>query len=348
MMGEEKMTQKTTSKKKVALALQGGGAHGAFTWGVLDKLLEDGRFEIEGLSGTSAGGMNAVAVAQGIAEGGNEGGRAKLTEFWTKISESSRHSSLKPGPLDKAAGKYTMNNTPAFMAFEFMTRMLSPYEFNPFDMNPLRDVVKEIFDFELLNKLIEPKVFLAATHVYSGKVKSFDNATMKPESVLASACLPFLHHAVMVDGEYYWDGGFIGNPILYPLIENCPTSDIILVRINPINRKTLPTHARDIMDRLNEITSNAGMMREMRAVAFITKLIDEGKVKEGALKRLFMHDISCEDAFQDLGFSSKLNADWEFLNHLKEIGQKTAADWIAKNFENIGKKSTENIYDEFM
>lgn len=352
MTKTQAQTKKTTSvggeKKKIALALQGGGAHGAFTWGVLDRLLEDGRFEIEGLSGTSAGGMNAVAAAQGLVTGGNEGAREMLNLFWSKISESARYSPLKPGPMDRFEGKWTMNHSPFFVAFEYMTRMFSPYEFNPFDMNPLRDVVKEIFDFELLNKTIFPKVFLAATHVYTGKVKVFGNENLKPECMLASACLPFLHRAVEVDGEHYWDGGFIGNPVLFPLIDQCPTTDIVLVRINPISRPTLPTHARDILDRLNEITSNAAMMREMRAVAFITKLIDDGKVKEGALKRLFIHDISAEDEFQQLGFSSKLNAEWDFLNHLKEVGRNVTDKWIQEHFDSIGKKSTEDIFAEFM
>lgn len=339
---------KKNEKKKVALALQGGGAHGAFTWGVLDRLFEDGRFEIEGLSGTSAGGMNAVAAAQGLVKGGDQGARDSLNHFWEKISESARHSPLKPGPMDRFEGKWTMNQSPFFVAFEYMTRMFSPYEFNPFDTNPLRDVVKELFDFPLLNKTIFPKVFLAATHVYTGKVKVFDNAALKPECVLASACLPFLHRAVDVDGEFYWDGGFIGNPVLFPLIDNCPTSDIILVRINPITRPTLPTHARDILDRLNEITSNASMIREMRAIAFITKLIDDGKITDGSLKRLHMHDIAAEDAFQQLGFSSKLNAEWEFLTHLKEVGRNVTDIWIKKNFDKIGKESTGNIYEEFM
>jgi NTE family protein len=341
---------KTSGKqrKKVALALQGGGAHGAFTWGVLDRLLEDGRFEIEGLSGTSAGGMNAVATAQGLMNGGDDGARKMLNTLWQKISDTARHSPLKPGPVDRMQGKWTMNNNPSFVAFEYMTRMFSPYEFNPFDQNPLRDVVKELFDFELIQKTNSPGVYLAATHVYTGKVKVFDNAEVKPESMLASACLPFMHRAVEVDGEYYWDGGFIGNPVLFPLIENCETSDILLIRINPINRPSLPTHARDILDRLNEITSNASMMREMRAVAFITNLIDEGKIKEGALKRLFIHDIAAESEFQELGFSSKLNADWEFLTHLREVGRRVADEWIDKNFDKIGKESSADIFEEFM
>lgn len=347
-MTKTKKSTTSNGKKKVSFALQGGGAHGAFTWGVMDKILEDGRFEIEGLSGTSAGGMTAIAIAQGLAKGGPEEARKMLTLFWTKISESGKNSPMKPSPMEKMEGKYTMNQSPFFQAFEYMTRMFSPYEFNPFDTNPLRDVVNEIFDFDFIRKCKDmPKVFVAATQVYTGKVVTFGNKELKPECVLASACLPFLHRAVEVDGEYYWDGGFIGNPALYPLIYNCETPDIVLVRINPINRPTLPTHARDIMDRLNEITCNAAMMREMRAVAFITDLIDDGKVKEGALTRLFMHDIAAEEEFQKLNFSSKLNSEWDFLTHLRDVGREVASKWIAENYDDIGVKSSTNIHEKF-
>jgi NTE family protein len=339
---------KEPKKKKISCALQGGGSHGAFTWGVMDRLLEDGRFEFEGLSGTSAGGMNAVAIVQGLMRGGPEQAREELRNFWTKISESGKNSAMKPGPLDKMQGKYTMSNSPGFMMFDFMTKLFSPYEFNPKNINPLKDVVQELFDFENIRKFKESKVFLCATHVYTGKLKVFSSEELKPECVLASACLPFLHQAVEVDGEYYWDGGFIGNPVLFPLIYECKTPDIVVIQLNPTHRPHLPTTSRDISDRLNEITCNASLVREMRSIAFISKLIDDGLLDSKAVKRLHIHLIRNEEVFQELGFSSKLNSDWDFLTHLFNTGRETADAWIKKNYDNVGVKTTADILDDYV
>lgn len=339
-----------STKKKMTFALQGGGAHGAFTWGVLDRMLEEESLEVDGLSGTSAGGMNAVAVAQGVAQGGNQGGREMLDLFWKKISDLGKSSSLTPGLKDRLQGRWTMSSSAGFNAFEFMSRIFSPYEMNPFDDNPLRDVVKEVFDFDLVNKNKGPKVFLCATHVNSGKLKVFKSGELKAESMLASACLPFLHRAVEVDGDMYWDGGFIGNPVFFPLIEECEAADLMLIQINPVNRPHLPTKAREIMDRLNEITSNASMLRELRAITFITNLIDTGVIdkEKSGMKRMNMHNIKAEKEFQELGFSSKLNSEWEFLIHLKEVGRKYAENWMKQNYDKVGKESTTDLEKDFM
>ncbi|MDR0580963.1 MAG: patatin-like phospholipase family protein [Holosporaceae bacterium] len=338
------------NKKRISIAMQGGGSHGAYTWGVLDRLLQEKDLVVEGVSGTSAGGMNAVATAQGILNGGNEGARQLLTEYWNVNSKAGEASIFKPGILDVLAGKYTMHNSPGFLFFDFITKILSPYQLNPLGTNPLRSIVEQLFDFDKLNESDAVKVFLAATHVYTGKLKVFSNVNKElcTEALLATACLPTLFAAVMVKGEYYWDGGFIGNPVIYPLIYDCETPDIMLVKLNPTHRNKLPTSASEIGDRLNEITNNTSIMREMRSMHFITKLIDEGIVAPGKMKRLHVHMIEDEKAFHDLGWSSKLNTDKDFLDYLFNAGRKSADKWIEKNYDKINKETTANVEEEFV
>lgn len=337
-------------KKRVSIAMQGGGAHGAFTWGVLDRLLEEKDFVIEGVSGASAGGMNAVSVAQGMMEGGNEGARAALKRYWETNAEAGKSSFLKPGLMDVLLNKFTMNNSLPFILSDVMCKFLSPYQFNPVGTNPLTEIVNKLFDFDKLNKYKDVKVFLSATHVYSGKIKVFSNAReeLSTETMLATACLPTLFHAVLVNGEYYWDGGYTGNPVIYPLIYECETSDVMLLKLNPTHRNRLPVTSSEISDRMNEITNNTSIMREMRSMHFITKLIDEGLVAPGKLKRLNVHLIENEGVFAELGWSSKLNTDRVFLTHLFNEGRKTADKWIEKNYDNIGKKSTADVAEEFV
>jgi NTE family protein len=339
----------SVGKKKVTVACQGGGAHGAFTWGVLDRLLEDGRFEIEGVTGTSAGGMNAVAVAQGLARGGPEQARKDLKDFWDRISESGKNSSLNNrGPIDKMMGNYTMYNSPGFLMFDMLSRMFSPYELNPMRLDPLKDVVEKTFDFEFIRNQKVCKAFLCATHVFTGRLKVFKTEELKTECMLATACLPTIHNAVMVDGEYYWDGGFIGNPVFFPLIYDCETPDIIMIQLNPTVRNKLPTSAREIADRLNEITNNASVVREMRAIALLTQLMDEGTIAPGAMKRVHMHVIEDEAAFQELGWSSKLNTEPEFFKHLFAKGYAAGDAWIKANYDAVGKKTTAPMKEHFV
>lgn len=343
-------TKKVMSKTKpIAVALQGGGSHGAFSWGVMDRLLEDGRFTIEGLTGTSAGGMNAVATVQGLMDNGPQGARDTLRSFWEKISESGKHSSLNNrGPVDKMMGKYTMYNSPGYVIFDYLSRIFSPYELNPMQIDPLKDVIEKTFDFDAIRRYKDCKVFLCATHVFSGKLRIFSTEELKAECMLATACLPTIHNAVKVDDEYYWDGGFIGNPVFFPLIYNCETPDIVMIQLNPTERKQLPTTAREIADRLNEITNNASVVREMRAVSFITDLIDQGLLDKKKIKKINMHVIEDEETFQELGWSSKLNTEWEFLNHLFEKGRAAADTWIKKNYDKVGKESTAPIKEHFV
>lgn len=341
--------EKKNGKKKVSVALQGGGSHGAFSWGVMDRLLEDGRFEIEGLTGTSAGGMNAVAIAQGLMKGGNQAARDELKAFWQKISDSGKNSPLNHrGPIDKALGKYTMYHSPGFVIFDYLSRMFSPYELNPLQIDPLKDVIASSFDFDALRKFKGVKVYLCATHVQTGKLRIFGLDEMKIEALQATACLPTIHNAVKVDGEYYWDGGFIGNPVFFPLIYDCESPDIILIQLNPTVREKIPTTAREIGDRLNEITNNASVVREMRAISFISDLIDDGKLDPKETKRVFMHMIEDEDTFADLGWSSKLNTEWDFFMHLFEKGRSAADKWIKENYEHVGKKTTAPLREHFV
>ncbi len=351
---EERMYNQTVKKhndgkKHLSIAMQGGGAHGAYTWGVLDRLLEEKDLAIDGVSGTSAGGMNAMATAQGIIKGGNQGARELLTEYWKLNSEAGRSSIFKPGVLDVLAGRYTMHNSPGFLFFDFISKIFSPYQLNPLGTNPLKDLVEKMFDFELIkNSEDKIKVFLSATHVYTGKITIFSNKDLCTEALLASACLPTMFNAVMVKGEYYWDGGFIGNPAIYPLIYDVEGTDIMIIKLNPTHRPKLPTSAAEIGDRLNEITNNTSIVREMRSIHFITELIDRGLIKEGAMKRLNIHLIEDEKVFQDLGWSSKLNTDMPFLKHLFDAGRVSADKWLEKNWDFIGKKSTADVLNEFV
>lgn len=327
-------------KKVVSIAMQGGGAHGAFSWGVLDKLLEDGRFIIEGVTGTSAGGMNAVATIQGLIEGGNEGARKLLYKYWKAISDTAKISGIHRGIIDRLMGVYTMYNSPEFIMFDLMSKVMSPYQTNPFNANPLRDVIERTFDFKKINETKDYKIFLAATHVYTGKIKIFGNKDLSVDTLLATGCLPTVFKAAFVDGEYYWDGGFTANPVMYPLIYNCASPDIIMLKLNPTHRNKLPTTACEISDRLNEITNNASILKEMRAIKFISDLIDKKDLDPTKYKRVFVHNIENEKTFQDCGWSSKLNSEWDFLMYLFEEGRKTADEWIQKNYEFVGKRNT--------
>lgn len=336
-------------QRLVSVAIQGGGSHGAFSWGVMDRLLEDGRFVIEGMTGTSAGGMNAVATAQGLMLGGPQKAREELRKFWEAIANAGKYSSLNhPGPLDRMMGKHTMYNSAGFMVFDFLSRLFSPYELNPMGYDPLEATIEKCFDFEALRQYKGCKLFLCATHVATGKLQIFNMEELKKECLLATACLPTIHNAVKVNGEYYWDGGFIGNPVFFPLIYNCTSSDIIFIQLNPMAREKLPTTSREISDRLNEITNNASVVREMRAIHLISTLIDEGLLDSKRMKRIHMHVIQDEPTFRELGWSSKLNTDWNFLTYLFDQGRMAADRWIKEHFDTVGKRSSFSIEDEYV
>jgi NTE family protein len=334
------------SAKAVNFALQGGGAHGAFTWGVLDRVLEDERIAIEGISATSAGAMNAAVLAYGLAAGGRDAAREALADFWRRIADAASLSPLRP-PLFGRTGQ-GLEYSPVHIAFDMLSRVLSPYQWNPLNLDPLRGVLEQVVDFEALRQSSAVKLFLSATNVRTGKIKVFANEEVTADCVLASACLPLLHQAVCIGGEHYWDGGYMGNPALFPLIYGCESRDIVVVHVNPIERPDIPHSAQDIMNRINEISFNSSLMREMRAVAFVTGLLDEGKLANAGLKRMLVHAISAEDVMQGLGAASKLNADWDFLTHLYEIGRERAGAWIEAHYAALNVESTIDIHTAYL
>ncbi|WP_349631197.1 patatin-like phospholipase family protein [Bradyrhizobium sp. AUGA SZCCT0222] len=335
--------------RTINLALQGGGAHGAFTWGVLDRLLDEKDVAFEGLSATSAGAMNAAVFAYGLSVGGREGARKALTDYWKRVSDAASLGPLQPSPIDRLLGNHKLTWSPVFSLLSFVTRVLSPYEFNPSDYNPLREVVEQSIDFEVLKRPDCPvKLFLSATNVRTGKVKIFSGAEISASAVMASACVPTMFHAVEIDGEAYWDGGYMGNPALFPLIYNCKSSDIVIVHINPLFRKELPHAAVDILNRINEISFNSSLMREMRAVSFITRLVKQNHIVGGDVRQIFIHSVADDEFMGALSPTSKYNADWDFLVFLRDQGRKCANDWLTNHFVKLGVESSVNIDEVYL
>lgn len=338
--------------KPVNIALQGGGAHGAFAWGVLDRLIEDGRIDIAAMSATSAGAMNAVVMAYGVSAGGRDGAREKLAEFWKEISAAGElYSPVRTLPWEKWLQAYGFQSdfSPTFMAFQAMTHLYSPYQLNPFNFNPLKDVLLKIVDFDRLAECNRAtRIFLSATNVRTGKIKVFENKDVSVDAVLASACLPYVFKAVEIDGEAYWDGGFMGNPAIFPLIYEGASQDVIIVHINPIERTKLPRSAPEIFDRINEISFNSSLMREMRAIEFITRLIDDKVLDSNAYKRMYVHSIRDDAEMTQLGVATKLNPDWDFLCRLRDSGRKRAEEWLGAHFDDLGSTSTLDLQEVFL
>lgn len=341
-----------TETKKVNIALQGGGAHGALAWGILDALLEDGRIEVEGITATSAGTMNALAFVQGMQEGGREGARKKLEEFWWEISKAGVFFSPVHGnPLERFFGLGSGENPFSYFMFDAMTRLFSPYQFNPLDINPLRTVLDETIDFEQVKKCNKVKLFISATNVRSGKVHIFKNEDISLDVAMASSCLPFLFKAVEIDGEHYWDGGYSGNPALYPLFYQTESDDIILIHLNPIYREEIPTTAPQIMNRLNEVSFNASLLKEFRAIAFVKKLIEHDMIKDEykhMYKDLRVHSVRADDMMKEFSVASKFETDWDFLVTLRDLGRGGMKIWLEEHFDNIGHHSSVDLHEEFL
>jgi NTE family protein len=333
--------------KRINLALQGGGAHGAFTWGVLDYLLEDGRLEIAAISGTSAGAMNAVALADGYTAGGPEGAREKLHGFWRTMSDAAKGSPIKRAPIDVMMGYWSLDRSWGYQMMNTMSRIFSPYQLNPMDMNPLKDVLESCVDFECVQSCHGIQLYISATNVETGKVKVFDSQLLTADMVMASACLPNMFKSVMIDGVPYWDGGYIGNPALFPFHAGTDTGDIVVVQINPIERKGVPRTAQEIQNRVNEISFNSSLLKELRAIDFVARLIEEGKLDAAKYRLERIHIIENETALMKLGASSKMNAEWDFLTHLRDLGRDTAAAWLDRNHADIGTRSTVDLRQMF-
>jgi len=338
--------------KRINLALQGGGAHGAFGWGVLDKLMEDGRLEIDGMSATSAGAMNATVYAYGFMMGGRDGAREALESFWRKISDAGRASaSMQRTPIDAWLKAFGLKEPLAHQAFEFMTHVMSPYQFNPLNLNPLKDVLVDAVDFEALRRCTSTTLRLCATSVRTGKPRIFRNEEITPDAVLASACLPLIFQAVEVDGEHFWDGGYIGNPAIYPLIYDAASRDILIVHINPIVRNELPKRSSEILNRINEISFNSSLMREMRAIAFVSKLIDEDWLKpemRDRLSRVNIHAIRSDDVLSSLSVASKFDTGWDFLTRLRDLGREAAALWLDAHIGDVGSRSSVDVHGDYL
>ena len=330
-------------QKPVNLALQGGGAHGAFTWGVLDYLLEDGRLRIAGISGTSAGAMNAVALAAGYTRAGPEGARAALDDFWRSMSASARNTPLQRTPMDRVTGNWGLENNPFYHFMNALTGVASPYQLNPLNINPLRDLVEESVDFEMVRKCDAFELFISATNVETGRVKVFPRENLTADMVMASACLPHIYQAVEIDGVPYWDGGYMGNPALFPLYGKTGTDDIVVIQINPIERKGTPRTAQDIQNRMNEIAFNASLLKELRAIDFVDRLIRQGKLSVDHYRPVKVHLIENEDALKPMGASSKMNVEWAFLTRLRDIGRETAAAWLDTCHDRIGVEGTVDL-----
>ncbi|MGH8616367.1 MAG: patatin-like phospholipase family protein [Burkholderiales bacterium] len=322
----------------VDLALQGGGAHGAFTWGVLDRLLEVPWLDLDGVSGTSAGAMNAVVMADGLVKGGRAGAKAALEQFWRKISDAARFSPIQRGPLEILTGNWTLDYSPLFVMADLAAKVFSPYSMNFGGGNPLRDILVESIDFPALTSS-RIKLFITATNVRTGRGRIFRNADLTPDVLIASACLPTMFQAAEIDGDPYWDGGYSGNPTISPLVRECKSTDTILVQINPIERPGTPRTANEINNRLNEISFNAPLMKELRMCALLRKVADPGDTEGRLWANMRIHRIT-SDEMLELGYSSKLLAEWAFFCKLRDAGRVAADAFLAAHGTDVGVRST--------
>ena len=333
--------QRTGNLVLVDLALQGGGSHGAFTWGVLDRLLEEPQLRIAAISGTSAGAMNAAVLADGWVEGGAEGARAALDKYWQQVSRAAAFSLLQRSPLDRLMGRWTLDTSPAYIAMDLISRVMSPYDLNPFGLNPLRGILAECIDFSRLAR--SPiKLFVTATSVRTGRGRIFRNPEITADVLLASACLPTMFRAVEIDGEAYWDGGYAGNPTITPLIRESDAHDTILVQINPRERPDTPRSAAEILNRLNEISFNSPLMKELRMIALLRQVADPGTGEGARWAQMRTHRIAT-DVLAEFGASSKLNAEWDFVSMLRTEGRRAASEFLDAHAGDLGTRSTTDL-----
>jgi len=326
--------------KPINLALQGGGAHGAFTWGVLDQLLEDGRVEIEGISGTSAGAVNAIMLADGLIRGGPDEARRRLADFWRAVSVDGHLPDLQRSVIERLFPIVRREG----LWVGAVARMLSPYDLNPLNLNPLKELIDRFVDFDGVRRDQGRELFISATNVETGNLRVFTRAEVSAEVVMASAALPLLFRAVEIDGVPYWDGGYSGNPAVLPFLRTTATEDALIVQINPRNRRKVPTRAREIMSRVNEISFNASLLSELRGVAFVNCLIDQGRLprgtRPGEFRRLRLHRIGMEDFDEPLDARSRLNTDYEYFEMLHKLGQRATRRFLDTHFDDIGRRST--------
>ncbi len=356
----DERTRSSSGRACTDLALQGGGSHGAFTWGVLDRLLDEDGIDVSGVSGTSAGALNGAVMLTGYVQGYEQGGveqarrqaQQALRDFWQDVSSHGPlFSPLTVQPNGLLKPQFNVDQLPGFEWVNLFMRSFSPYEFNPLNINPLQDALRRHVSIEALQQAgarCDVPLFVTATAVRTGQARVFTGEQITLDALMASACLPFLFQAVEIDGESYWDGGYTGNPALFPLIYNTRTLDLLLVKINPMVRDDKPTRSIDIMDRLSEITFNASLVGEMRAIAFVSRLLKEQKLDAGRYKNLRLHMVADDAALAPYNASSKFNTDWNFLKELHRLGHAAADRWLAAHRADVGARSTLDIEQSFL
>jgi NTE family protein len=339
-----------SNRKRINLALQGGGAHGAFTWGVLDHLLDDGRLAVEGISGTSAGAINAVMLADGLARGGPEEAKRRLAAFWRAASIDGGLPPLQRAVVERLFSFVPLENSPVQAWFDAVARYFSPYDLNPLNINPLKDLIERFVDFDAVRACAELQLFISATNVHTGRVRIFPREKVTADAVMASACLPFLFRAVEIGGVPYWDGGYLGNPVLFPFFHTTATEDVLIVQINPLERHTTPTSAHEIMNRVNEITFNSSLLAEYRAIEFVRRLIDQDRLPRGMgpgeYRRINVHRIVLDGSGKAYNSDSRLSNDYDFFEMLRGRGRRAAQRFLAAHFADIGVKSSVDLTAE--
>jgi NTE family protein len=340
-------SQKT---KRINLALQGGGAHGAFTWGVLEHLLSDGRLQIEGMSGTSAGAVNAVMFADGMVRGGPAEALKRLADFWRAVSNNGNLPPLQRAAVERLLSFIPLEGTPMQAWLDVMARYFSPYDFNPLNINPLKDLFERFVDFEALRASSNLQIFISATNVQTGRVRIFSREKITAEALMASACLPLLFRAVEIEGVPYWDGGYLANPVIFPFFGTTTTEDVLVVQINPLVRQATPTSASEIMNRINEITFNSSLLSEYRAIEFVARLIDKGRLPRGTgpgqYRRVNVHRIVLDRFGTNFNASSKMLTDYDFFQTLHLSGKRAARRFLDEHFDDIGVKGTVDLAAE--
>lgn len=346
-MPEENVTvpprRNRPNTKRLSLALQGGGSHGAFTWGVLHRLMSDPRIYIDGLSGTSAGAINAVVMVDGFIKGQRQGAIDAMEGFWHEVSDHTMIHRLNLPAMFGYPETWRVDNEPGFIMMDFITRLFAPTDLNPMDLNPLRDMLQRRVDFETMRKRTEIKLFVTASNVRTCRARIFRTPEMRAECVLASTCLPLMFKAVEIDGEHYWDGGYLGNPAISPLIHECGSSDIMIVRINPMNRDDVPVSARDILNRMNEMSFNSSLVREMRGIATVSRFVQDGTLDDDRYTLVRFHEITAEAELSGMGSLSKMNTERAFLRYLHDLGFDAADRWLEANYERVGWESTLDV-----
>jgi NTE family protein len=336
--------------KRINLALQGGGAHGAFTWGVLEHLLSEQRLEVEGVSGTSAGAINAVMFADGLVRGGRAEAQKRLADFWRAASSTGNLPTLQRAVMERLLAFTPLEGTPVQAWFDAVSRYFSPYDVNPLNINPLKELIERFVDFEALRACSNLQIFVSATNVQTGRVRIFPRAKITADAVMASACLPLLFRAVEIDGVPYWDGGYLGNPVIFPFFGSTKTEDVLVVQINPLVREATPTSASEIMNRINEITFNSSLIGEYRAIDFVARLIDQGRLPRGTgpgeYRRINVHRIVLDRFGTHFDAFSKLSTDYDFFEMLRVSGRRAARRFLDAHFDDIGVKGTVDLRAE--